>query len=313
MKRRHLGFDRNDRQAATQPHFCLLIISRPKSGQTESDRCSRFKTRPRHQRSAFTLLETMLALSLSALLLAGIYAAIDQSWRASASGREEMERAQLARALIHKIEVDIRSITFVPPPPVAPTEDAPAANPPAGGQAAATTTDTETPVPNSKSLGVRGTNQKLEISISRPRRDLLPGTQTSTVATQTSDLRQVSYTFLPSGSGSASGLVRTEGDRMAVEVAEADGGSAAQMSQIQVLAPEVTAFYLRYFDGRVWSESWDTDTMARIPRAIEVSFSFPPAKRPRSMFSTAVSSSMNKFRMVILIPVSDPYPKDFVQ
>ena len=55
-------------------------------------------------RSAFTLLETILALSLSALLLGAIFTAIDQSWRTSASGREEMERAQLARALIHRIE-----------------------------------------------------------------------------------------------------------------------------------------------------------------------------------------------------------------
>ena len=75
-------------------------------------------------RSAFTLLETILALSLSALLLGAIYAAIDQSWKTAVSGREEMERAQLARALIHKIEVDIRAITFVPPPPVEATDEA---------------------------------------------------------------------------------------------------------------------------------------------------------------------------------------------
>ena len=100
---------------------------------------------------------------------------------------------------------------------------------------------------------------------------------------------------------------------MAVEVAEANGGAATQMSQSQILAPEVTAFQIRYFDGRTWAETWDTETLTRIPRAIEVSFAFPPPKRPRSIFSTGVSSSMNKFRTVLLIPVSDPYPKDFVQ
>lgn len=102
---------------------------------------------------------------------------------------------------------------------------------------------------------------------------------------------------------------------MAVEVAEANGGASTQMSQSQILAPEVTAFQVRYFDGRTWAETWDTETMttARIPRAIEVSFAFPPPKRPRSIFNSGVSSSMNKFRTVILIPVSDPYPQDFVQ
>lgn len=371
-------------------------------------------------RSAFTLLETMLALSLSALLLAAIYAAIDQSWRTAASGREEMERAQLARALIHKIEVDIRSMTFVPPPPVEETEDesttstsgssgtATGGSSGTGGTGGGTgsgggsggggtgggsggtgsnrgtggtggsgtgggitggtsgggrtggsgvsggtgtakssgssgsgansssssgasfgglagtntsatgttsTTDTtettEETGPNSRSMGIRGTSQKFEISISRPRRDLLPGTTAS--SSRTSDLRQVSYSFTTTGASPSGGLVRSEGDRMAVETLEANGGMGTQVSSTQMLAPEVSAFRVRYFDGRVWSESWDTDSMGRIPRAVEISIGFAPPKRKPPIFSAPVSRSMDSFRTVILIPVSDPYPQDFVQ
>ena len=69
---------------------------------------------------------------------------------------------------------------------------------------------------------------------------------------------------------------------------------------------------IRYFDGRIWSESWDTDTIGRIPRAVEVSIAFTPPRRKPPIFSAAVSRSMNSFRTVILIPVSDPYPKDFL-
>jgi hypothetical protein len=130
---------------------------------------------------------------------------------------------------------------------------------------------------------------------------------------RTSDLRQVSYQFNPPGTSSVSGLVRTEGDRMAVETLESSGGTATQISSVQMLAPEVVAFRVRYFDGRMWSETWDTDTTGRIPRALEVSFAFNPPQRKPAVFSAPVSNSMNTFRTVILIPVSDPYPQDFVQ
>ncbi len=318
-------------------------------------------------RTGFTLLETMLALLLSSVLLAAIYSAMDQSWRVSSSGREEMERAQLARALIHKIEVDIRAITFVPPPPVEETDSTSttttsgsssgssgggtssggsssggsssgsksggssgsgsssgsksgsSTGASSGGSASSgsstsssSSTDTETALPNSKSIGIRGTNQKMEMSIARPRRDLLPGTTASAGASRTSDLRAVAYSFNATGTSTVSGLVRTEGDRMAVEVLEAGGGSGLQTSNVQMLAPEVSNFLIRYFDGRVWSASWDSDTAGRIPRAVEVTVTFYPSRRKRGLFSSAVSQSMDSFRTVISIPVSDPFPKEFL-
>ena len=149
------------------------------------------------------------------------------------------------------------------------------------------------------------------MSIARPRRDLLPGT-TANPGLRTSDLRQVTYAFVAPGTGSMTGLIRTEGDRMAVEVLESSGGSANQISSVQTLAPEIAAFRARYFDGRIWSDSWDSDTMGRIPRAIEISIAFAPPKRKPSLLSAPFSRTMDSFRTVVLIPVSDPYPKDFL-
>ena len=100
---------------------------------------------------------------------------------------------------------------------------------------------------------------------------------------------------------------------MAVEVLEAKGAAATNITNLQVLAPEVSSFTLRCFDGRVWSPTWDSDLMGRIPRAVEISFTFLPPKRKPSLFNAAVSKSMDSFRTVILIPVSDPFPKDFIQ
>lgn len=277
----------------------------------------------RRQRHAFTLMETMLALALAAVLMGGIYAAMDQSWRLTSSGHDAIERVQLARALIHKISLDVRSITYVPPPP---TEDTSTDSSTTSGTTTGTTqqsqnttttntssgsssTDSTETGPNSKSVGLRGTATTLEISIARPRRDLLPGSGIVATGSPTSDLRQVTYSF----TAGTTGLIRTEGDRMAVEVVEAAGSTATQVSAMQSLVPELTSLTFRYFDGRVWSETWDSDVMLRIPRAVEVTFSFPPPRGKTSSFMPATSSGLNNhYRTVILIPVSDPYPPEFL-
>ena len=100
---------------------------------------------------------------------------------------------------------------------------------------------------------------------------------------------------------------------MAVEMVEANGGMATQMSAVQVVAPEVSALQFRYFDGRMWYNTWDSDSVGRIPRAVEVQIAFPPPRHKAPIFNIAVSRSMDTFRTVILIPVSDPFPKEFLQ
>ena len=83
-------------------------------------------------RRGFTLFEVVVALALSVLLLAGVYAAMDLYWRFSTTGQEEVERAQIARAVLRRIETDLRSVVYQSPEM---TEAAKAAVP-AGGTAA---------------------------------------------------------------------------------------------------------------------------------------------------------------------------------
>lgn len=66
----------------------------------------------KQSRSAFTLLEVVLALGLSSLLMAAIYSALQMHWSYSLVGQVEMERTQVARALFRRIEVDLRSVIF---------------------------------------------------------------------------------------------------------------------------------------------------------------------------------------------------------
>jgi len=281
------------------------------------------------RRRGFSLLEVMLSLTLSIVLLSAIFSAMNQSWRLTASGREEMARSQLARALLRKIALDVRAVMFVPPPPGEDETDGtssttgPTTSSSTSASTSSTTTDTtatdsttETE-PSATSIGIRGTATQIELHISRARRDLNFATNVdgNTVTTRTSDLLAVTYALALAGSGSTTGtgLIRTEGDRLIVQSVEENGGGAAPASKSQALAPEVAVLAFRYFDGTTWYDVWDSAEAGYLPRAVEVSIAFtPPKNEGGPLANVMVSSSTNQFRTVILVPVADPLPPELV-
>lgn len=67
-------------------------------------------------RRGFTLFEVLVALSLSLLLISAVYSGLSLYWRYSMAGQADIERAQLARALLRKIELDVRCVMYRPAP-----------------------------------------------------------------------------------------------------------------------------------------------------------------------------------------------------
>jgi len=70
----------------------------------------------------FTLLEVLVALALSLLLITAVYSGLRMYWRYSTSGHEEVERALLARSLLRKIEMDVRTVMYRAAPPATTTD-----------------------------------------------------------------------------------------------------------------------------------------------------------------------------------------------
>ena len=271
----------------------------------------------------------MLSLTLAIILLGAIYAAMEQSWRLTASGRHEMARSQVTRALIKRIAQDVRAVMFVAPPPsdgetdeessTSSTSTASSTSTGAGatGTTDTTTTDTTETEPSAKSIGIRGDATRLELHISRARRDLnfAANVDGNTVETRTSDLQAVTYSLALGSSGSTggSGLIRSEGDRLIVQAIETDGGDALTASRSQSLAPEVSSLAFRYFDGVAWYMVWDSTENGYLPRAIEVSIGFTPVgTRGGPLINVPVSASVDQFRTVILVPVADPFPPELL-
>src|SRR6266849_5262814 len=82
------------------------------------------RAKSQHSRPAFTLLEMLLATFVSVLLMAALYVAMEVQLKHAQSGRDRIEQATLARALLNRIAADIvHSVTpaaptpWVPPPP----------------------------------------------------------------------------------------------------------------------------------------------------------------------------------------------------
>jgi hypothetical protein len=252
-------------------------------------------------RAGHTLFEILLALGLSLVLLVAVYSALDIHWKFSAAGREQMERSQVARALLEKLHMDIRDVVF--------RDDADVSN----------------------NVGLIGNAERLLVQVSRP-----TGTRASSVAAPSStalsttvsnvkDQRFVFWqfvdnrveTFVPTtraGQGDVSrpssnaigGLARFEADLSAAISIDGNIGERGSFDSANIIAAEVRGIRFRYFDGLAWLDAWDSVVMQRLPRAVEVTLHFRAPEFAGNELNN--SQAVDDYRQVILVPLSEPIP-----
>lgn len=285
-------------------------------------------------RAAFTLLEVMVALALSTMLVAAVYAALSLYWQYSTTGQDEVERAQLARAILRQIELDLRSVVYKAQAEASDTSSTSGQSSTGGSTsgssgssgnstsgtdtssdgAAITTTevvDPETAYATTSS-GLYGNAAMLMMHISKPMPELtfMPNVVAANALTRTSDLMAVAYyvaaevaTGTAQSGGTGSGLARMEGDRLAMSLASQGGGSPMSAALTQILAPEVTAIQFSYFDGLSWRADWDSEMLGGIPRAVEILVLIGPSQ---SLGSTLTADAPNVYRLVVFLPLAKP-------
>ncbi|MGB4738235.1 MAG: prepilin-type N-terminal cleavage/methylation domain-containing protein, partial [Fuerstiella sp.] len=61
----------------------------------------------------FTIIEVLVAVGLTSLLMAAMYSAMNIYWTSATDSYEEIERGQIARAILREMARDIQSATFV--------------------------------------------------------------------------------------------------------------------------------------------------------------------------------------------------------
>jgi prepilin-type N-terminal cleavage/methylation domain-containing protein len=320
----------------------------------------------RSSRGGFTLLEVVIAAALSGLLMVAVYQAIDLHWKFSTTGRDEIERSQLARAILKKVEIDIRSVVFQPPEPEtasqgqAADEGSAAGGTGSGGTGSGGTgsgggtggtgtgsgtgssgtgsTEQTEAVVDATSLdtaftkatvGIMGNRDSLLLTISRPSRGSVGLVQDDQhLAPPRSDLRSVMYFLGVPGAGGLAGqagnaltgnrggsalsadvqgLVRKEGDAMEMALADLVGDTSTLLLDSQLLAEEVNYLEFNYYGigpgGLGWYDVWDSETYQMLPQAVRVTVGFHPNQGNTQVLSRT-------YRLVVHVPLSEPYPPE---
>ncbi|MCA9022665.1 MAG: prepilin-type N-terminal cleavage/methylation domain-containing protein, partial [Planctomycetaceae bacterium] len=273
--------------------------------------------------AGFTLLEVILAIGLTSLLLAAIYSALDLYWKYTTIGHQQVERAQIARAVFQKITHDLHSVTYQQK--IAEEEDASSSS---GEDEEVVEIQVTSPddAYTAGNIGVYGDAQSLVLHTSRPARPALLISQNSSngsSASSQSDLLSVSYFLAVAGSeglqgavgdrfrdaaGTAKGtqgLARLEGDRLAMSKADESADLEQLAQQSQLLAPEISSLQFQYFDGTDWLEAWDSIEYGTVPQAVKVTIAFQNEGENQGVMNTVnekINGYENTFSMVIALP-----------
>ena len=275
--------------------------------------------------SGFTMLEVILAIGLTGLLLAAIYSALDLYWKYTTLGQQQVERAQIARAVFQKISQDLHSVTYMQETAVEEEEST-------TGSSETETEETVIEVTNpddaytSGNIGVFGDAQSLVLHTSRPGRQPLLISNTGSSSAMQSDLLSVSYFLAVAGAEglqgavgdqyrnttttgqSTQGLARLEGDRLAMSMADGSADVQVLAQQSQLLAAEISSLQFQYFDGSDWLEVWDSIEYGTVPQAIKVTIGFQNENIEglEKIANNKINGNENSFSMVIALPLALP-------
>ena len=296
----------------------------------EISRTARSRQNAARHRSGFTLFEVLLASGLSVLLLVAVYGALDLHWKYSTAGRDGIEQSQLARALFQKIATDIREVVYLEKNSQEEEDDSDDTN--------GDTDNSEQVVQiggiaeefSESGIGIVGNAETLVLHVNKPGHELTDRQQLESShawAQTTSGLQLVAWFGnrmelrqlwgLMNGETS-SPLVRShrtedvagiarfkhEWRTLGLDLKKRDAKSLEQFREL--IAEEVSELGFRYFDGVEWLESWDSVLNESLPRAIEISIGFLK-KVEISQRSRPKQSLSNRYRFVVVVPLSPPY------
>jgi hypothetical protein len=234
--------------------------------------------RKNRRRPAYTLLEVLVASAVGVLLMGALYMAISVQLRHAQMGRDLLEQSLLSRALLTRIDTDIR-LSLGPPLPAGSNSSGAGGSSASSGTAgtsgtsstgsggsansnssatSSATTASAGSGPVQFNLWVQGDTNWIMLYISRVPRELDPvtGADNADQPLGLSDLRRVSY-WLAGGADSPLGLARQEVTAVTSDQAMADVPPGIADEASMVIAEEVKSLKFSYFDGNSWQDTWD--------------------------------------------------------
>lgn len=281
------------------------------------------QTFSRPLRTGFTLIEMMVSIIIISMLMVAMSSATNVYMQTATDSFEEIERSQIARALLRNMSRDIRSATFVLKE-VSDDEDE-------------DSLDTEEVDPDtamaSYTDGLFGTEKDLVLYVSRPDADaiyvdaqaLQGGTDRS------SDAMIIRYLLAESSGGGLAGMLADEalettnvtdniaglgvmtGDMVGLSNAISVGDLETQLEAAQLLAPEVSDIRFSYFNGIEELPTWDSNVENSMPNAVIIEMTLRtirPEWDERDPENTPGMLGPTVHRIVVPIPVSEPFVQE---
>lgn len=223
----------------------------------------------------FTLFEIVLAVGLSGAVMGLLATAINLYLVRVDANRSQVETAQLARALLNQLADDIQAARYVAPQ-------------------AADDASTASPI-----LGIFGTTTDLRIDRAAIEQWEMLARRAESMAQDTFPAERPPYESMPQtvryvlGDGkellaaemaergvqeqqlaqSYAGLYREQTATAAwieQNSTDATAGSAEDLADAELFAPEVVSIEFAYFDGEALLTEWDCSLEERLPDAIEI-------------------------------------------
>ena len=249
------------------------------------------------RKSGFTLLEVILAVGLSALLMALIAAGMRIYTQTVARRRADVVNAQVARAILQQISQDLKA-SYTSADSEASTDIAPEDETGTDETGTDTTTedagatDTTADLTNSTvqpSPGLFGNQSELQVdvqgrftepvrfdtlvaaSVDAQAANLLSDPKVITYFLRALDGSELAQTPLQSmgNTGSQTVLVRRIASRAEAVYAATYGGLADNAGE-QLLSDQIVVLQFIYFDGFDWVDSWDSTTNGGLPVAVSI-------------------------------------------
>lgn len=276
-------------------------------------------------RSGFTLIEMMVAVAIISMLMVAISSATNVYMQTATDSFEEIERSQIARALLRNLSRDIRSVTFVLKE-VSDEEDEESLDTEEVDSDSAMASYTD---------GLFGTENDLVLYVSRPDADAtyVDAQSLTGGADRSSDAMIIRYLLAESGGGGLAGMLADEsmqttnvpdnvaglgvmrGDMVGLSNAINVGDVETQMEAAQLLAPEVADIRFVYFNGIEELSEWDSNVENAMPTAIIIEMTLRtirPEWDEREQENTPGMLGDTIHRMVVPIPVSEPFVQETV-
>ena len=237
--------------------------------------------------NGFTLVETLITLSLAVFLLLVVWRMFDVYTRIENKGVSASQKAAVVRAVQRQLRSDLRRLVYIDPTQPAPTQVAGSEQSvyPTNGYLFGTSTELSF-------VTVGSNDQKIQRVISyipqrrdaRRQREVLQRANVedeSVTGVIRVDQSWIAFQKGRSKAGDdfsrfAAGrkIDLQEGDFLVIGQSQPNQREyppLATKPEIRDLIPEIESWRFRYFDGG-WRDRWDSSWHRRLPKAIEISF-----------------------------------------